>query len=323
MSRLYDRARRYGFRYENAAKTLGTMVSATLPKCEVLSIKNVAQYWALAHEGHLLKTADLPNLAPPFDCFWMEYDWPYATAIDNPGLANVLNNADESLKRSLTVRNVGVFCSGIDRYTDPAFYEHRFQDLPNAESVRWAILFMPFVESVKGRPLRGPMSQIIIGVRDDGTVATSSDEGDLAAEVLPLVDGNSEGMAQTVANVSAILCSAAFLAITLLHCKNVAMVENQPEDKPSRKHKKRHGFPLTKYKTLEIDSMKEILKREGQIEKVGLDRALHICRGHFKTFGGDKKLFGKHEGTYFWPQHIRGKEKAGRVEKDYSVSAPV
>jgi hypothetical protein len=46
---------------------------------------------------------------------------------------------------------------------------------------------------------------------------------------------------------------------------------------------------------------------------------LHICRGHFKTFTEEARLFGKYTGTYWWPAHVRGSVDEGVVEKDYRV----
>jgi hypothetical protein len=51
----------------------------------------------------------------------------------------------------------------------------------------------------------------------------------------------------------------------------------------------------------------------------GLVHALHICRGHFKTFTEDAPLFGKRVGTYWWASQVRGKAEEGVVEKDYRV----
>ena len=51
-------------------------------------------------------------------------------------------------------------------------------------------------------------------------------------------------------------------------------------------------------------------------------KALHLCRGHFKTFTADAPLLGRATGTYFWAPHIRGTQNEGVVIKDYRVQAP-
>ena len=40
------------------------------------------------------------------------------------------------------------------------------------------------------------------------------------------------------------------------------------------------------------------LEREGDIQHIGLKRALHICRGHFKDYTIGKGLFGKVRGCF-------------------------
>lgn len=108
-------------------------------------------------------------------------------------------------------------------------------------------------------------------------------------------------------------------AISFMHCKNVTAVEHNPPEKVQRKRQKNNKPPLTKYYTLEIEPMKKILKSEGRVDEVGLQRALHICRGHFKDYSNGKGLFGKYKGLYWWDSTVRGNPEAGRIEKDYAI----
>jgi hypothetical protein len=123
--------------------------------------------------------------------------------------------------------------------------------------------------------------------------------------------------------VGTALCSMCF-ALMFCHCKNVVRVEHAPDPALVKRCRER-GNPLPlKYQTLEIEPMKTILRTEGQIEKVGLERALHICRGHFAHYAEDGPgLFGRGIHGDFWiPQHARGTEKKGVVISDYNVHAP-
>lgn len=112
------------------------------------------------------------------------------------------------------------------------------------------------------------------------------------------------------------------LAMTFAHCKNVKMQENHTPPKVAAKRKKAGKPPGASYKTLLIDPMKETLRTEGNIEKNGLKKALHICRGHFATYTEDKPLFGKVTGTFWKPMHVRGNKKHGEIKKDYDIKAP-
>ncbi len=117
------------------------------------------------------------------------------------------------------------------------------------------------------------------------------------------------------------------LTLSFMHCKNV---ESHEVERPAGAGKKGKGRarrrrPRKPYYLLDIDPMRAVLRHEGQVETVGLERALHICRGHFATYSEERPLFGKLAGTYWRAQHVRGRAAAGTVEKGYTVhpSRPV
>jgi hypothetical protein len=68
--------------------------------------------------------------------------------------------------------------------------------------------------------------------------------------------------------------------------------------------------------------MRKILRSEGRANETGIKHALHICRGHFRTYTPDKPLFGKVTGTIFVPMHARGSAQEGIVVQNYKVNAP-
>ena len=108
-------------------------------------------------------------------------------------------------------------------------------------------------------------------------------------------------------------------ALNFLHCRNVKSRECQYPRKTIKKAI-RSGRPyFEKYYTLEIGSIKEKLNKEGKAEEVGLRKAFHICRGHFKTYTDEKPLFGKHVGVFWCPDHTKGDLEIGRIEKHYKL----
>jgi hypothetical protein len=115
--------------------------------------------------------------------------------------------------------------------------------------------------------------------------------------------------------------SVCMLAMSFCNCKNVVIVDNHPHT--AKKILRRGDPPRVSYKTLQIEPIKRILETEGQALTHGLNHALHICRGHFKTYSGDKKLFGRVEGTFWWSPTVRGDKKNGEVIKDYKVASPL
>ena len=112
----------------------------------------------------------------------------------------------------------------------------------------------------------------------------------------------------------------ALFAISLMHCKNVRVEQVDPPPALSRKAARRGGRPLVRYHVLEIGPMRRILDGEGAARTNGLGHALHICRGHFKTFTEEAPLFGKHVGAYWWHDVARGSPRQGVVASDYQVT---
>lgn len=101
--------------------------------------------------------------------------------------------------------------------------------------------------------------------------------------------------------------------------QNVDWVENKRSEKLSKRHRRHAGKPLVRYWTLDIAPMRRVLETEGDLTGSGLRQALHICRGHFKTYGPEAPLFGQHTGTYWWPSYARGDRKLGEISKDYRI----
>jgi hypothetical protein len=184
------------------------------------------------------------------------------------------------------------------------------------DSVGWAMHAEAFIEGERGQ-IQGPFYSWDFLVGGQGQVVTHRGPALMmsSAEMARRFDGLPVGDANGIA-------FAPLLAISFLHCKNVRVTDQQPDRAASRDYQWRNRRPLVTYKTLEIDPMREVLRREGGSEHHGLQKALHICRGHFATYSPDRPLFGRVSGTFWKPMHVRGSEKAGVVVKDYDVKAP-
>lgn len=109
--------------------------------------------------------------------------------------------------------------------------------------------------------------------------------------------------------------------ITYLSCKNVQLEQVDPDPKTARVATKRHGESKTGYRYHILTVRPPGSKPGTKGEPIG-DMPRHVCRGHFSEYGpqfGKGKLFGKLEGRFFIPPHMRGKAENGIVEKDYRV----
>jgi hypothetical protein len=144
----------------------------------------------------------------------------------------------------------------------------------------------------------------------------------------PMVSDNNKGLVDEMkrkgwGSIFRTIIGPALLAITFMHCKSGAHLEEVvPPERLNRARVRRGKKPLVRHHTLVIDGLKELLRREGGIEQHGLKRALHLCRGHFATYSAEKPLLGHFVGTVFRSAHMRGHKKHGVVTKDYEVKGP-
>lgn len=107
-------------------------------------------------------------------------------------------------------------------------------------------------------------------------------------------------------------------SLNFLGCKNIQLVENQILSSERRQREAEAREYFEKFYTLEI---KKAQRRRGEGSSPQgrkITRAEHICRGHFKHYE-KKPLFGKLYGPYFWPSHVRGSDKVGKISKDYKI----
>lgn len=104
-------------------------------------------------------------------------------------------------------------------------------------------------------------------------------------------------------------------AINLIHCKNIELVD-EPLTRQQRRLKERKARTI--YKVLAI---KEGDKSYRYLDHGhdGSKKALHLCRGHFRTYTDDAPLFGRVTGTFWIPAHVKGNKQYGEVVKDYKV----
>lgn len=250
----------------------------------VISADEVARY--LIGLGPGWNLSDLVSvIAPPFERFFVEFE-------------NVPTN-------NLGFASWGVLVTQLE---------------PQYEGERWLLQAVLVGEWRRGRPI-APIMTWIVPVNDDGHMfeGDADGHGSMFGQI-PAIEGVPDEVRQEIGDgVSAQLLGSALLTISFLHCKNVDVRPVDPPERLSAKHARRHGHPLTRYYVLDIQPMRRALDRDGGLQTAGLRQALHICRGHFKTFTTDAPLFGKHTGTYWWESQVRGKTERGVVEKDYRI----
>jgi len=275
----------------------------------VFNVDAVAQYLHGVRGYYDRREADIPrdfpNVAPLAAAAWFEWTYPYPHPL--------------IMDSGTTRASAMMACVMADR-EDRAMLDHiaHFsagrQILETmAARTRWVINVYTvwLVETRTGRELAFLPDVLRVDVAADGHItwlATLSPAG---------IEELAEGTTARVLGYAEVPLTA----ICFAHCKGVAITDRQQARQQRRAAERAGRPPLVTYKTIDIAPVTRILREEGDVEHVGIKKALHICRGHFAHYTEDKPLFGKHTGTFYIPMHVRGTAERGAVVKDYRVLA--
>lgn len=244
--------------------------------------------------------SDFPNIAPPFSDIFFD--------------ARIPRGAKDP--RSARLHRIGVEEFGILMVSD------HLPDMPGW--IAEIFVFNPPSFIQHDLVACKPHISFRLAIRPDGTPDLNSETYPFAfnipnftdKEMKDFHDSNEEDVNQ-LASLFWPLVNVALLTICLMHCKNVELVEVIPDAKLAKRTLQRSGIAMHKYKVLNIDPMTKILRGQMATGR-GLQKSLHICRGHFKDYR-ERGLFGKLRGQYWWPQRMRGNVDVGVVEKRYKI----
>lgn len=141
----------------------------------------------------------------------------------------------------------------------------------------------------------------------------------------PLFDNTPDEDAYIAENAMAHIAHVLFVALAFCHCRNVT-IKQVAASRQVRRRAERKGELVIEHHQILIDTLRKILINYGRYGDAdsSLSKAMHLCRGHFARYGsehGTGKLFGKHEGTFWIPQHVKGSVERGVITKDYKIGA--
>lgn len=358
MSRLYDRVMN-GCKPPPGSGS--TMPWGRLGEATVIDANNVARYF-LEHplEERRKLAGNMPNLAPPIETVFIEASAPTGVPVENfqgnkyEKMERLYSWAalghshdwgeDEEANREF-LASIGK--ESWWKYGGQIRWIERIWTFaePSRKSPVGPIVYVTFAISAdggtpkdeNGEPLwdfdrdRNPLSDDLAPLegldREKMRTLDPVQRRALKARVAGLegrLGREAEALkyARDLAAASIDFLDSLLLSVSFMHCKNVVLSPVEPPRKSSLKHERKHGSPLSRYHILEIEPMKTVLKTEGRVEEVGLKRALHIARGHFRTYSEEKPLFGKFAGTVWIAQHARGSRDRGEVAKDYAIKRP-
>lgn len=243
----------------------------------VVNIDDVAEMYAQDKRDEFNVLTDFPNLAPPFESFFLQYSM--------------------------------APCRGICWVAYVEYVE---------KEGMWIGLFTIRCIDIRTKKFSSNVTLVGAPVIDRGGKIIKRAE-DNAFPILVEGPAGTKEWAESQDDELSGFFHIPFLAISLMHCKNVVKVPAPPPPVRVVKQWERRGRPFLKEYTLNIHPMKRVLATEGGMATNGIKKALHICRGHFATYTEDSPLFGKVTGTFWKPMHTRGSSEIGEIKKDYRI----
>lgn len=275
---------------------------------KVFDVTNVAEY-VLSNEDSDLRWNHLPSMVVPFDDFFIECGCP---------------DINKTRKRYIPEdgnlpRRWGVYCHAVDReHIDELIPRDLFKEtLDTVPPIGAAWGIRKTLVTLRKYAIVGPICVSFMFLDRLGNII-GRPMLHIAWE--HLYEDRSEQQIQGLINYMWELEFCLLMGLAFMNCKNVSVVENQPDRRINRERRDAGLKPFVRYHTINIEPMKKVLRTEGNIETEGIKKALHICRGHFATYSEERPLFGKVSGTFWVPAHVRGSADKGVVFSDYKVN---
>lgn len=269
---------------------------------QIITADNVAQYYFENKDKWTI--ADFPVVSPLFHSTWLEFSRPQ----------NI------EWKSSISRWAIWIVGEEITKYNGENIYRYDefLEEQKLDERPRWILSAILYIKPQNSDYCDGPIGTWMLALDNEGeVVAQDFNDYSLSVEVTNQITHIKTFDWKQILDMKE-LFYCALLTVSLMHCKNVQIVDNNPSEIASRKWRRQGNQPLVKFKTLNIEPMKTILRYEGHSESTGLKHALHICRGHFRDYR-ERGLFGKHKGIYWWESFVRGNAKQGVVNKEYNI----
>lgn len=353
---LYDRILSGDYRFGGQASSplqkwemqdrsyLVRAIKAGMRASPVMRVDNVAQYF-FADEDKDWSIDDFPCLLPPFQSAWLEYTHPilaqfghsthrvgvwmetrrHETLAELRELSNQtmwnwhdnpLKSQEHSVPTGLRAEATAIFEQSLrGDFVDEArhFYSVRLV-LCGDFHVNGKALWSPFF--VAGMFLNHEGARCSDHFQIMSFLGGRPDEEEHKNPLAPV----NRSLNGYYTRLTVGLLYPFFLALTFCHCKNIELAQRAPAPKLAKSYAKRHkGHALSPFHEIAIEPVRRILEGEGKQTRVGLQKALHITRGHFKHYSAEKPLFGRVTGTVWCPSHTRGNREKGEVKKRYTV----
>lgn len=273
----------------------------------VINIKNVADYaLARAREDGMDRLDKLPSIRAPWPKFWME--GPICITVTEA------TEPHEVVEKYPTM--FGMFFNAFDldgHAPDEVQADARERYGASCHMVMDCQIYLRTPEAIGGPLCVWQVALDEAGyVLDEFYTTTTTLESEMSFE-------------RFRDSMREILLMGAW-ALAFLNCTNGELETPTIPAKVERKRRaKLGGKPPIRYSMIKVRGMGR--GGGGGEHGAGEDRGEHIVRGHFSHYGNccpgnhepRGKLFGKLEGRYWMPQHLRGDRALGVVQSDYEI----
>jgi hypothetical protein len=314
--------------HNEAWDNIGPKLREKFQNAQIIVADEVTEYFFALNDKEYWHTDDFPNVAPPFQSFWIETKHPSKIVSEKYGELKWDPATSMRAVRWGVLFHVIPKDSLIKQSKEWGATAFSYDDLPKFE---WLLSCTLFTESLGGK-IFAPWAWSI-PVTKEGEIWIKHDSVtneqifglsySLEPHIKALVRQGKEGQEKYIncRHSAHTYLDPLMLAVCFMHCKNVEMQTVRPPEKLRKKHAKL-GRQLFSYRVINVAPIKKMLEAARKPGETGIQLALHRCRGHFKTYTVEKPLLGKAVGTWFWHDHVRGSEKQGQVKKDYKVQRP-
>ena len=296
-------------------------VRKLINRAEAIVVDNVARMYYEDMSGsriHLAK--DCPNATPPFPLTWVETRAPSVVRVGT------------KVTKWGGPEEWGIIFNCLDLWASSKSRGGHLNDIMGRD-LRWHVEGFLFCGGNLGRNVEplyvgksqpadvtGPLGMVSLPLDSTGRFVDGlwSPPGTLSTYSFMTRGGEADG------DWIASLLEPLWYGLSIGNCSNVDLVQGRSHRRVARRWKRKTGKELMVYKTIHLGERGTRASGDGQSGEPSHHVALHLCRGHFRTYTADKPLGGPKGavGTFWIPSHIRGSKDEGVIVKDYNVNTP-
>lgn len=273
---------------------------------ECIDVTPVAQFFVDNRENFSDTRKDFGCVRPPWSNTWAEYVWPSDPEV---GHDSYVDRIGADIER-LDMDDMEAFRGELTASEEEFILEN-----PEVDAAYSAIF-----NASLGRQKWVDEGIVVFFCDENGQLVSDPQRrvypipGDTFAEC---VGDKEEARIKLVQRLIPVLLGFGFA-----HCPNVKIWEDEKAEAVREKRKKSGKNPGQTFKCLEIEPLKEEMRREAKGDGSEVDRREHTVRGHFRHYTEDAPLFGHYTGNVWVPAHKRGSKEHGTVEKEYRSKPP-